>query len=189
MSFDGGRTWSEYPLNANAAYQATGDPAVAFDATGHANCATLGFRFVGPTNAQSPDVLVGNSGDGGRTWVTSVVASGSGVFTSVGDLLDKEYITAWGHGNALVTFGDFRLGQMGAFVSARIFSTVTHDFGATWSMPTLISGALDEAFASVPTAAGARGPVCGQDELRRHRQPVRGQRPDLVRAGGADAQR
>ena len=26
VSFDGGKTWTEYPLNANSAYQATGDP-------------------------------------------------------------------------------------------------------------------------------------------------------------------
>src|SRR3954469_12319712 len=99
VSFDGGHTWTEYPLNSNAAYQATGDPSVAFDADGHAYYATLGFRFVGPLNAQSPDVLVADSGDGGRHWRTSRIAQGSGVFTSVGDVLDKEWITAWGHGN------------------------------------------------------------------------------------------
>ena len=42
---------------------------------------------------------------------------GSGTETSVGDLLDKEYVAAWGNGNAIVTFGDFRLGQKGAFIS------------------------------------------------------------------------
>jgi hypothetical protein len=36
VSFDGGATWTEYPINANATYQATGDPSVAFDADGHA---------------------------------------------------------------------------------------------------------------------------------------------------------
>jgi hypothetical protein len=36
VTFDGGQTWSEYPLYSNSAYQATGDPAVAFDAAGHA---------------------------------------------------------------------------------------------------------------------------------------------------------
>ena len=38
----------------NSAYQATGDPAVAFDAAGHATTRTLGFRFVGPVNAHEP---------------------------------------------------------------------------------------------------------------------------------------
>jgi len=88
VSFDGGRTWTEYPLNADSSYQATGDPSVAFDADGHAYYATLGFRFVGPTNALTPDVLVSNSPDGGRTWSTSRIAQGSGNFGSVGDLLD-----------------------------------------------------------------------------------------------------
>ena len=42
------------------------------------------------------------------------VAAGSSIETSVGDLLDKEYVAAWGNGNAIVTYGDFRLGQKGA---------------------------------------------------------------------------
>src|SRR5436190_3422825 len=150
VTFDGGKTWSQYAINANSAYQATGDPALAFDDAGRAYYATLGFRFVGPTNAQSPDVLVSTSSDKGKTWSQQVIAHGSGVFTSVGDVLDKEYITAWGDGNALVTYGDFRQGQKGSFVSAKIYDSVTHDGGATWSAPQVISGTLDEAFVSVP---------------------------------------
>ena len=150
VTFDGGTTWSMYPLFSNSTYQATGDPAVAFDASGHAYYATLGFRFVGPFNAQSPDVLVSNSGDKGKTWNVVRVAAGSGVFTSVGDVLDKEYIAAWGTGNAIVTYGDFRQALKGSFVSARIFSSVTHDFGNTWSTPLVISGSLLFAFASTP---------------------------------------
>ena len=150
VTFDGGQTWSEYPLYSNSTYQGTGDPAVAFDADGHAYYATLGFRFVGPANAQNPDVLVANSGDKGKTWSVSVVGHGSGVQTSVGDLLDKEYIAAWGHGNAIVTFGDFRLAQKGAYVSGRIHAVVTHDYGKTWTAPTVISGSLHDAFVSTP---------------------------------------
>jgi hypothetical protein len=153
VSFDGGKTWSEYPINSNSSYQATGDPAVAFDATGHAYYATLGFRFVGPANAQNPDVLVANSGDGGKSWDVQRIASGSGVETSVGDLLDKEYVAAWGSGNAIVTYGDFRLGQGGSFSTGQIFASVTHDYGKTWTRPTLISGDRDQAFVSVPTVA------------------------------------
>ena len=153
VTFDGGRTWSEYPLYSNSAYQATGDPSVAFDAAGNAYYATLGFRFVGPANATNPDVLVAHSADSGRTWSVTRVAAGSGNSTSVGDLLDKEYVAAWGDGNAIVTFGDFRLGQKGSFVSSRIYASVTHDAGRTWSRPVVISGSLDEAFVSVPTVA------------------------------------
>jgi len=153
VTFDGGKTWSEYPILFGGTYQGTGDPAVAFDASGHAYYATLGFRFIGPANAQNPDVLVANSGDGGKTWTSVRVAEGSGNGTSVGDLLDKEYIAAWGNGNAIVTFGDFRLAQKGSFVSGKIYSVVTHDGGTTWSQPQLISGSLDQAFVSVPTVA------------------------------------
>jgi hypothetical protein len=153
VTFDGGKTWSMYPVFSNSAYQGTGDPALAFDASGHAYYGTLGFRFVGPANATNPDVLVSNSGDGGKTWDEVRVAAGSGTETSVGDLLDKEYVAAWGNGNAIVTYGDFRLGQKGSFISAKIYDSVTHDFGKTWSTPQLISGSLDEAFVSTPVVA------------------------------------
>jgi hypothetical protein len=153
VTFDGGHSWSEYPIVFDSAYQATGDPSVAFDARGHAYYATLGFRFVGPGSALNPDVLVANSPDGGRTWTSVRVATGSGNEGSVGDLLDKEYVAAWGNGNAIVTFGDFRLGHKGSLVNAKIFSSVTHDGGSTWSAPRVISDALDEAFVSVPTIA------------------------------------
>ena len=156
VTFDGGKTWSMYPLFSSSTYQASGDPAVAFDASGHAYYATLGFRFVGPTNAQSPDVLVSNSGDGGKTWNVVKIAAGSGVFTSVGDVLDKEYIAAWGTGNAIVTYGDFRQAQKGSFVSAKIYSSVTHDGGNTWTRPVIISGSLDQSFVSVPVVSGNR---------------------------------
>ncbi len=150
VTFDGGRTWSMYPVLSNSAYQATGDPALAFDAAGTAYYATLGFRFVGPVNALSPDILVSTSTDKGRDWTVRRIAEGSGNFGSVGDLLDKEYIAAWGTGNAVVTFGDFRLGQKRAFESAVIYSSITHDGGNTWSKPQVISGADNQAFVSVP---------------------------------------
>jgi len=153
VTFDGGKTWSMYPLFSSSTYQGTGDPALAFDASGHAYYATLGFRFVGPANATNPDVLVSNSPDKGKTWNVVRIAAGSGTETSVGDLLDKEYVAAWGNGNAIVTYGDFRLGNKGAFISAKIYSSVTHDGGNSWSKPVLISGSLDEAFVSTPVVA------------------------------------
>jgi hypothetical protein len=153
VTFDGGETWSEYPVSSNSAYQATGDPAVAFDASGNAYYGTLGFRFVGPVNTTSPDILVSTSSDGGKTWSVHVVARGSGVFTSVGNGLDKEYVAAWGDGNAIVTWGDFLQGPKGSFVSARIYDSVTDDGGKTWSKPHVISGELDQAFVGVPAVA------------------------------------
>jgi len=153
VTFDGGKSWSMYPVFSDSSYQGTGDPALAFDAAGHAYYGTLGFRFVGPFNATNPDVLVSNSGDGGKTWSVARVASGSGNEGSVGDLLDKEYVAAWGNGNAIVTYGDFRLGQRGSFLTAQIYSSVTHDGGQTWTTPQVISGSLDEAFVSTPVVA------------------------------------
>ena len=150
VTFDGGRTWSMYPVFSDSAYQATGDPALAFDSAGNAYYGTLGFRFVSKSNATNPDVLVSSSSDGGKTWSVARVAAGSGVASSVGDLLDKEYVAAWDNGNAIVTYGDFQLGQKGGFIAARIFSSVTHDGGATWTSPVLISGSLDQAFVSTP---------------------------------------
>src|SRR5262245_23826254 len=41
VSFDGGQTWSEYPLYSNSAYQATGDPSVAVDADRQESYRTL----------------------------------------------------------------------------------------------------------------------------------------------------
>ena len=140
VTFDGGATWTVYPIRISSTYQATGDPAVAFDAAGNAYYATLGFRFVGPANAQNPDILVSTSHDGGVHWDSHRVAQGSGVETSVGDLLDKEYVAAWGDGNAIVTYGDYRLVQKGVAVSGHLFASVTHDAGRTWSTPVLISG-------------------------------------------------
>jgi hypothetical protein len=58
-------------------------------------------------------------------------------------------VAAWGDGNAIVTFGDFRLAQKGATVFGHLFATVTHNAGQTWSKPVLISG--DELFAFVST--------------------------------------
>jgi hypothetical protein len=153
VTFDGGKTWSMYPVFSDASYQATGDPALAFDAAGNAYYGTLGFRFVSKGNAQNPDVLVSNSSDGGKTWSVVRVESGSGVASSVGDLLDKDYLTAWGNGNAIVTYGDFLLGQKGNFISARIHASVTHDGGQTWSAPRVISGSLDQAFVATPVRA------------------------------------
>ena len=164
VTFDGGRTWSEYPITFNSKYQATGDPAVAFDAAGHAYYATLGFRFVGPTSGLNPDVLVANSGDGGRTWTSVRVAAGAGNWGSVGDLLDKEYIAAWGDGNAIVTWGDFRTGPKHVFEGARIYSSVTHDGGTTWSTPQVISGNAD-----LCVRVGAHGGRRRADLRRLHR--------------------
>lgn len=153
VTTDGGQTWSDYPVFSNGAYQATGDPALAFDAAGTAYYGTLGFRFIGTTSAQNPDVLVSHSTDKGKTWSVVRVAAGSGIETQRGDLLDKEYVTAWGTGNAIVTFGDFKIGDKGNVLASLTMASVTHDGGNTWTAPQVISGSLNEAFVATPVRA------------------------------------
>ena len=162
VSFDGGRSWTTYVVPFSS-YVATGDPAVAFDAAGHAYYATLGFLFSqGRGCCTNPDVVVAHSGDGGKTWSTPVrVASGTGSFGSVGTFNDKEYIAAWGNGNAIVTWTVFNDGIKGSFISSPIFDSVTHDGGATWSAPQEISG-------SAPFCVGAAAgspTACNQDQF------------------------
>jgi hypothetical protein len=130
-----------YPVPFNG-YDFTGDPAVSFDASGTAYIATLGFNVSqGNGCCTNPDILVSHSSDGGRTWIGPVrVASGTGSFGSVGTFNDKEYLTAWGNGNAIVTYTHFNDGIGGSYISSPIYASVTHDFGSTWSKPVEISG-------------------------------------------------
>ena len=80
--------------------------------------------------------------DGGTTWTTATrVASGSGSFGSVGIFNDKEYIAAWGDGNAIVTWSRFNDLQKGAYGGSPIYASVTHDGGKTWTKGVEISGA------------------------------------------------
>ena len=152
---DGGKSWTAVALVSNE-YNFTGDPALSFDANGTVYLATLGFRYNGgssPTGIQ-PDILVARSTDGGQTWSKQVrVATGTGSFFTPGRGQDKEFITAWGNGNAIVTWTQFNQAQKGAFVNSPLYSSVTHDGGKTWSAPTLISGDLPYNQGSVPTVA------------------------------------
>src|SRR5512138_2554900 len=148
-----------YPIKFNN-YAATGDPAIAFDASGNAYLATLGFvwsqnRFC----CTNPDILVSRSSDGGKNWTLPTrVAKGSGTFSSPGILNDKEFLTAWGNGNAIVTWTRYSLGTGGSYISSPIFASVTHDGGNTWSKATEISG-------SAAFCLGAQGDnACNQDQ-------------------------
>ncbi len=162
VSVDGGNTWStiEVPVNT---YTATGDPAIAFDGAGRAYYATLGFGFgqSSPT-AVSPDIIVATSANGGLTWTRPTrVAQGTGNFGSVGIVNDKEYIAAWGRGNAIVTWTRFLQGQKGSFIQAPIFAAVTHDGGNTWTDGVEISGS-----APFCTGSGFEGAnACDQDQF------------------------
>jgi len=159
VTFDGGRTWTMYPIDFNS-YELTGDPAIAFDASGNAYYATLGVVFgqYGPSTTAA-DILVAQSRDGGETWSTPArVAAGTGASGSVGIFNDKEYVAAWGNGNAIVTWTRFNQGTQGSYITSPIYDSVTHDGGATWSAPAEISG-------SGPFCIGAQGGnVCDQDQ-------------------------
>jgi hypothetical protein len=161
VSKDGGVSWTTYPIDYSS-YVATGDPAVAFDAAGRAYVATLGFGFgqgLGTLNAKSPDILIATSANGGTTWTKPVAAAkGTGSFFSAGNLNDKEMITAWGDGNAIVTWTLFRQGPHGSYIESPILASVTHDGGATWSNGTEISGSAS--FCQSFT----RGTACNQDQ-------------------------
>jgi len=160
VTFDGGQTWTTYPIN-DKNYSATGDPAVAFDASGTAYLSTLGFLFSqGRFCCTNPDILVAHSTDGGKTWSTPErVASGTGTFSSPGIFNDKEYVTAWGSGNAIVTWTVFNDGKGGITINNPIFDAVTHDGGNTWTTGTEISG-------SAPFCIGAQGgTACDQDQF------------------------
>jgi hypothetical protein len=159
VTFDGGQTWTSYPIRYNG-YIVTGDPAVAFDAGGNAYLATLGFLWSqGNGCCTNPDVLVAHSTDGGQTWsVPSRVVAGTGSFGSVGLFNDKEYITAWGNGNALVAWTEYNDGIGGSYISSPIFASVTHDGGNRWSTPVEISG-------SAAFCIGAQGGnACNQSQ-------------------------
>lgn len=159
VTLDGGVTWTEYPIGYNG-YAATGDPGVAFDASGRAYLSTLGFVWSqGNGCCTAPDILVAHSTDGGKTWSSpSRVGSGTGSSHGAGTFNDKPYITAWGSSNAIETWTVFSQGPHGSYISSVIYDSVTHDGGETWSPPQPISG-------SASFCVGAQGgTACDQDQ-------------------------
>src|SRR5262249_1095294 len=142
-------------------YDNTSDPSVSFDADGTAYLSVLanvrsqnGLQHT--EHLTGADVLVSRSADGGQTWSDPAgVASGKGGTGAKGQEInnDKSYLTAWGHGNAIVTWTRFHWGPEGKFIDQPIFASVTHDGGSSWTDPVQISGALVNDQASVPVVA------------------------------------
>jgi hypothetical protein len=150
VSFDGGNTWTVYKIPSRN-YTATGDPAIAFDATGRVYAAFLG-DFV--NKPDYPDIWATVSNNGGKSWTGSEVISrnitnrdASGLFN------DKEYIAAWGNGNAIITWSHYNLGPNGSYISSPIYDSITHDGGQSWSAPQQIAGNLIFDTDSTPVVA------------------------------------
>jgi hypothetical protein len=156
VTFDGGTTWTEYPIPFNhGRYTGTVDPAVAFDADGTAYLATLAYKVLSDGSARAPDLVVAHSADGGMSCSDPVrVFAGSGPYFGPDSTSpDKDYIAAWGHGNAIVTWDNSVVGPDGSGVSDMIFASVTHDGGKTWTAPAPISGLLTFNIGAVPVVA------------------------------------
>jgi hypothetical protein len=159
VTFDGGRTWTMVPIRHNS-YPGAGDPAVAFDASGTAYMANVAFTWSqGLGCCTNGDIVVSTSKDGGKNWSDDVlVANGLGSAISSGIFNDKEYIAAWGYGNAIITWTVIYQNAQGVYIKSPIYASVTHDYGKTWSKGVEISG-------SAPFCVGAAGNTgCDQDQ-------------------------
>jgi hypothetical protein len=154
VSFDGGQTWTEYPIPFSQSQMFDSDPGVAFDADGTAYLSVVTSHGPNQVPGTYPDLVVTHSADGGKTWSNPVlVALGRGAASSAGVFNDKPYIVAWGHGNAIVTWAEFNYGPQQSITSVPILASVTHDGGNTWSAPVPISGAFTITWGSVPVVA------------------------------------
>src|SRR5262249_48363132 len=160
VTFDGGQTWTTYPIPYSG-YNGTNDPSVAFDADGtsyfaaNARMASQNFGH-GPGQIETADdVVVSHSSDGGRTWSAQFrVARGRGAGrpNTPHTATDKPYLTAWGRGNAIVTWSQINFGPQGDFINEPVLASVTHDGGQHWTAPAQISSSPIDFFA-VPTVA------------------------------------
>jgi hypothetical protein len=156
VSFDGGQTWTEYPVPFSQSATFDGDPAVALDAGGTAYLTAITTSGPAQVPGTGGDLVVTHSTDGGKTWSSPVLlADGTGTAAGPGTFNDKDYIAAWGHGNAIVTWSQIHDGKSGLSnnLSSPIMASVTHDGGNTWTDPVAISGSLPMEHGAVPVVA------------------------------------
>ena len=138
-SFNGGKTFASEQIipfydcttSGNAfEWQNSTDPTVAFDGQGGAYTLVLAFNW-NSTNVPDAVVSVSKSLDGARTWMKPITLT-TEQSAALGDSLDKQWITA--HGNnvfaAWAVFDGF---------SVVVKSSFSHDAGATWSKPTILT--------------------------------------------------
>jgi hypothetical protein len=162
VTFDGGQTWANYPIPLQG-YNSVFDPSVSFDADGTAYFAAVArahsanFQHSAEHDTAN-DIIVSHSADGGQHWSAPVrVATGTG---GTGDRVrerdnDKDYVAAWGAGNAIVVWSQINWGPRGEFIDKPVLASVTHDGGNTWTVPARISGPLG--FFAVPAVAADGG--------------------------------
>ena len=138
-SFDGGATFASeqivpfYDCTTSGnrfEWQNSTDPTIAFDGQGGLYTLVLAFNW-DSTTAPDAVVSVSKSLDGGRSWGQPITLT-TEQSAALGDSLDKQWITA--HGNdvfaAWAVFNGF---------SVVVKSSFSHDGGATWSNPTILS--------------------------------------------------
>ena len=111
-------------------WQNSTDPTVAFDGKGGVYTLVLAFNWAS-TNAPDAVVSVSKSVDGGRSWGKPITLT-TEQSAALGDSLDKQWITAHGD-NVFAAWAVFN----GASVVVK--SSSSHDRGATWSRPTVLT--------------------------------------------------
>lgn len=154
LTTDGGASWREV-LPPITPYQFTGDPALAFNATGRVYLASIADhegQGQGAGNFTGPSVVVQFSDDGGNTWTNPItVAEGKGAVdkNSGGRLVfqDKEWIAVDAaaaspyRNRAYVTWTSFQEFFNGAKQYAVSPIQISHsDDGKNWSPAQSISG-------------------------------------------------
>ena len=154
VTFDGGHTGPSTRSASTSTYQATGDPAVAFDASGQRLLRDARLPVRRPDQRAEPGrPRLGDSDDGGKTWDAHRVAQGSGNFTSRRRPARQGVRRGLGqrqrdrHLRRLPARPEGR-----ASVRAGSIDSVTHDAARRGRRPCSISGdALVQAFCRVPT--------------------------------------
>jgi hypothetical protein len=183
-SADGGLTWQDstlpngfvsgtaYGSVAREYFQASGDPAVAWDSHGNAYFSCQEFmRGAGTTNnpdASSAVYLYRSTGNGGASWTfpgTPVVTCYTG---PCADFIDKPYMTVDNHAGSpfrdrvYVTWTDFSPDG-----SAFLYEAHSSDYGRTFSAPVSIGHASAASTALCPVTYGAgttQGP-CNENQF------------------------
>ena len=159
-SADGGSTWTDGLLpNYPAGVHSSGDPAVAFDASGNAYYASLGFPDSGEECQSTGGVYVSRSSDGGLSWAAPLQVASNSPAPAPFLFADKEYIAVDRSGGAFdgqiyvsLTIFEFDTGCLDGYVSSPIFVATLAPSGATVSNFVQIGGGAADLFSqgSVP---------------------------------------